>query len=476
MRMLYIVRQVAKQWQEVIDGTPSFWTIILSTLPLHVNNTTIMRSENLPLLVVYEYVTAPNENHHPSPEQFLETVAHTRFRWSALSLDISDETCMPGYLEAPAPLLQTLVVSGPWDDVVDTEPLELLGGQTSNLKYVSISDASFQCRMGLFTGLKALLLSRVRSNLTTSHIVDILRASPCLEELRVEGDIKTVIPQVSSSFIILSHLRSIEIECNGNDATDCILQRIRAPSCISFTVSVGIGNEDYYQHFMNETLNPFQGVLRTIHIENGASEVSVETFGFYWRSLVAANRSRGFSIWMDGFNPLGVRWVGQILQEEPGLRIDMAYNTVVSEAILRDMAPLRCVTRLLVSIDQVEEVRMVLRFLCQPLNPSASLPSLPCLREFVILSTCWSTHNLLDIVQSRLSLFSKSFLHPPPLAINVFPQAFLWKRTPRPFIDLITLIKIRETEGVECVKLLGEPNVAGTLAVTWNEEASKPNG
>ncbi|KAG8913590.1 hypothetical protein FRC00_002064, partial [Tulasnella sp. 408] len=35
METLYIVCAVSKQWQDIVDGTPSFWTTILSTLPAH---------------------------------------------------------------------------------------------------------------------------------------------------------------------------------------------------------------------------------------------------------------------------------------------------------------------------------------------------------------------------------------------------------------------------------------------------------
>ncbi|KAG8910811.1 hypothetical protein FRC01_006114, partial [Tulasnella sp. 417] len=134
MQMLYNIRQVAKQWQQVIDGTPSFWTIIVSTMPLHVNNAAIMRSGSLPLIIVYKYADQPNEEGLPSPEEFLQTILHTRSRWSAVTLDFRDDKDMSGYLADPAPLLQTIAIRSSLKGEVDTEPLDLLGGHPNNIR------------------------------------------------------------------------------------------------------------------------------------------------------------------------------------------------------------------------------------------------------------------------------------------------------------------------------------------------------
>ncbi|KAG8907377.1 hypothetical protein FRC00_011893, partial [Tulasnella sp. 408] len=124
MRKLYTLRQVSKRWQYLIDGTPAFWPVILSKLPHHVNNATIVRSASRPLAIVDEIPEEPNLHNHPSPEEFLDTIAHTRSRWSALALDVRDGEGMSGYLATPAPLLQIVVVDNMWEIYdTSTEPL-----------------------------------------------------------------------------------------------------------------------------------------------------------------------------------------------------------------------------------------------------------------------------------------------------------------------------------------------------------------
>ncbi|KIO25119.1 hypothetical protein M407DRAFT_244193 [Tulasnella calospora MUT 4182] len=78
------------------------------------------------------------------------------------------------------------------------------------------------------------------------------------------------------------------------------------------------------------------------------------------------------------------------------------------------------------------------------------------------------------MVQLRFAAFAKASLDPPALSINIWRGAFTLLGDPRPILDLPTLIKIREAEGIECVEFVGRHDADGTLAITWNEEASEP--
>lgn len=476
MRMLYSIRLVSKQWQEIVDGTPNFWTVILSTFPSHVNAATIHRSAELPLAIVYEAPMEPNDDDHPSSEAFLQTIKETRLRWSVVVLDLYEEKSISGYIADPAPLLQTLVVRTTRDADLEVEQLEFLGGQTTNLRHVAISDASIQWRIEGFTQLKSLRLTRMRHNLTASRIVDFLRASPCLEELCIEGVLEPS-RQISSPIITLPLLRSIELECQDSNATDDILRNIRAPSWIMFSVILGRpgeGDNFDYPRFLNETLSPFHETLLKLHKESGASMMSIHFYGFQWHLFTGRDQKRGFSIYMERFHPLGIRWVGRILQEEPGLRIELNDITDFGDAVLGEIAPLRCVTRVRVAVTEADGIYRIFRFLCQPLSPGASPPALPCLLKLVIASAGWNAQDLLDMVELRLSAFSKAGLNPPPLSINIWRGALTMHGRPRPILDLETLTKIRESEGIDRVESVGRQDADGTLAITWNEEASEP--
>lgn len=179
VQRLYTIRSVAKRWQEIIDGTPPFWTFVVSTLPYHVNESTIRRSGTGPLAIVYahERVFDTYSDAWPSLEDFLDPLDHTFPRWSAYSGLVASE-----YLDKPAPHLQKIILT---QSTWSTPPLELLGGRAPNLRHVHLSNVSIRWKAGLFAGLNVLKLDNVgNEGLTTMHLLDILHASPCLEHLK----------------------------------------------------------------------------------------------------------------------------------------------------------------------------------------------------------------------------------------------------------------------------------------------------
>lgn len=469
---LYTIRRVAKRWQEIIDGTPSFWTIILSTLPPHVNNTIILRSAKIPLTVVYD------EYNLLSSGEFLPAITHTRHRWSAVVLHVSNDASTRGFLASPAPLLHTIILRSSSNNSLDNEPPELLGGQTSNLRHVDIAGASIRWKMGLFTQLKALSLSNVVHNgFTTSHIIDFLRASPCLEELWIDGDGITPDGSPSSQIITLPYLKSIVLPCDSGVVAGSILRQIQAPCCSEFIVNVENGDGFDPISFINEALKPFERILREFHVLNGASFLSIDSYGFAWQCVAMPGRGRECSFELsigDFFDPLAIRWVERILQNEPGLQIDFGPGASLNQAVFGVLASMRCVTTVTIGGQGREAVRQIFHFLNTPLSPRCLLPSLPCLRDLSISSTGWSAQDLLDMVQIRFSAFSWSTMDRPNLTIKIRRRPFTWSGNPRPMLDFVTLSKIRGAECVESLQFDGPQEADGTLAITWNEEASEP--
>lgn len=472
MRSLYTIRQVSKQWKGVVDGTPSFWAVVLSTLPPHVNDATIIRSATLPLTIVYEYIGKRNIRGHPTPDTFLRTIAHTRSRWSALVLDIPNDGSIPGYLAAPAPLLQTLVVRSSWPEDLDSEPPELLGGQTGNLRSVSISAALIRWKMGLFSRLKALNLTEVRFNLTANHVVDFLQASPYLEELSIKGDLQVVTNQNNPPIITLSHLKSIDLGCGDIKATEYILQHIRAPSCIRFMVCIGEEDEPELSRCMHETLKPFHDILRKTHMENRTSDMVVKVFQFDWRSI---GEECSFIIQIGTCWPMGIHWVEQILQKALGVRVVLRYGSMISDVVMRDIALMRCVTGVSVSTAWTGGLRQFLQLLCRPLGQITYVPSFSNLRELELPSRGWNAQELLDMVQLRRSMFSKTTIDQPRLTINIRREIVMRNFDLITIPDLAILTKIQGADGVEGVRFLAPECKDGNLAVVWNEEASAPS-
>ncbi|KAG8918283.1 hypothetical protein FRC01_001949, partial [Tulasnella sp. 417] len=474
MRALYTIREVSRHWQDVVDGTPSFWTVVLSTLPPHVNNATMVRSAALPLTVVYEYPGEWNMRRHPASWMFYRTIAHTRARWSALVLDISDDGDIPEYLADPAPLLQTVIVRSSLREELDIEPLEILGGQTENLQYVAISAALIRWKIGLFTHLKALHLTSVRYNLAASHIVDFAHASLSLEELSIGGALELAASQISPPIITLLHLKSIELECSDIRATEYILRHIRAPSCLKFAVYIGEEDLPDVSRFVHETLKPFQDILRRIHIENGASEMAVRTFEFDWRSHTEAGGECGFTIQLETYYPMGIHWVEEVLQQEGGVQVLFFYGAAVNSTVMRDIGLMRCATSVIVGAQWAGRLDEFFQLLCQPLDSDTYVPSLPNLREFLIPSTGWGVQDLLEMVQLRRTIFSEGRVEQPPLRINTGVDMWDGNLSLPTIPDLAILTKIKGVEGVEDVRFLGPEREDGMLGVVWNEEASGP--
>lgn len=474
MKMLYIMRSVAKRWQDIIEGTPSFWTTILSTLPSHVNEASIRHSADLSLSVIYQYPGSANAAKYPSAPEFLDTIVHTRQRWSAIAL--YGTTNMSGYIGDPAPLLQTIIVREPFPSDHTVQSLELLGGDTTHLRHIDLSDVTIHWKMGCLAQLRCLILRRVvNDGLTGSHLLDILRASPGLQVLKLE-EIRTDIPP-NSPVITLHQLKCINLDSCPIGLVQFILQHIRAPSCTK--LGLCIDNERVFDasRFINETMNPFSGILLAIHKRSRESEIRLDSDGFYWYTLSSSNANQGLSILIkDQFGPLFIRWVDRILQNEPGLRINFGDGATSSEAMLGSVAHMRCATKVLIGGGRPrEDVSQMLKFLGQPLKTSSSLPSLPCLRELIIKSVSWSIQDLLDMVQSRFCGLSKETVERTLLTILLERGTFSWARVAWPIIELTTLARIREMDGVGCIRLVGGArDSGGMLAVKWDEEASRP--
>ncbi|KIO15654.1 hypothetical protein M407DRAFT_34385 [Tulasnella calospora MUT 4182] len=471
VRGLYTMRLIAKQWQEIIDGTPTFWTYVLSTLPPHVNKATISRSGTCPLTIISAAMTSDNVDNHPSTDNFLGSLAHTYPRWSAYIGPV-----VSGYLDKPAAHLQTIILG----EGHGTEAFELLGGSTTGLRHVDIRKAPIQWKAGLFTQLKVLKLEKVFSDgLTTTHLLEILRASPCLEHLELSLMHAAAIDHPPSSPVItFPHLRHIYFYLCRGDFIGAILRHIQAPACLQFNLTISLRyGEPKLPRFLNEDLWTFKELLRAIHNRYGSSEIILDSGHFEWNSPAPGARDHpAFSVFIFCRLPVPcIQWVENILQSDRGLSICFNCHTNMPREVYEILAPMQCVTR--VEIDNTlirQEVLIALGFAGEPQSANPSLPSLPCLRELVLGGRNWTAQNLLDMVRSRFNSRLWEGTGRTPLTISLPRRAFGPRIYPQAFVDLTTLAEIRGTDGIECVQFVGPEDLDGRLAITWNEETSAP--
>ncbi|KAG8910913.1 hypothetical protein FRC01_006051, partial [Tulasnella sp. 417] len=363
MRKLYGMRLVAKRWQEIIDGTPTFWTFVHSDLPPDVNEATALRSQNGLLAIVYaltEYRTP-----HISAKDFFNSWAHIFPRWSAYRGPLLSE-----YLDKPAPQIEKIILTrGESGD----EPLELLGGSATSLRLVNLSHVSIRWKAGLFTNLNVLKLVDVNHNpqeLTTTLFLDILLASPCLEHLELARMGATADTASSYPIITLPHLRIIRFYYCSYTLMGGILRQIRASSCTEFWLNIDV-DEPVIGQLINEDLRPFHALFRAIHKHNGSSEIILDGDGFQWKSSAEEGPKDhpSFSVFTFCDLPITcIRWVERTLQSDPGLSIRFSFNADVSQDVLESMASMRCVTRVTIGdISGKDEFLSVLRFIGSPL-------------------------------------------------------------------------------------------------------------
>ncbi|KIO26483.1 hypothetical protein M407DRAFT_24204 [Tulasnella calospora MUT 4182] len=473
MRTLYTIRLIAKRWQEIVDGTPTFWKFVMSSLPPHVNEATLSRSGDGPLFVIYAPPIFINGDHHPTPQDFVESLAHTFPRWSAYSGPL-----VPGYFHMPAPHLQATVL---WQGGPYIGMLELLGGNATNLRHVDLSQIPIRWKAGLFTQLKVLKLRGMfygKSKLTTTHLLDTLRASQGLEHLELAYTSATIDHPRSSPVITYPHLRYINFNNCHYRFAGAILRRIRAPSCTEFYLRIfGDSHEQTLSIFLNEDLGPFKDLLHAIHSRNGSSEMTLDGGCFGWISPAEnVEHLPAFSVFMTCLRSIPyISWVECTLQGDPGLSIRFRLNPNVGREVLESIESMRCVTRMEIEdFFDVDECLVVLKFIGEPLSTDPALPSLPCLHELLLTGAGWTAQNVLDMVRSRFNSLLWPGTTRTPLTISISRGAFSVEGLPRPILDLNTLARIRETDGVECVWFVGSQERDGTLAITWDEKTSAP--
>ncbi|KIO26490.1 hypothetical protein M407DRAFT_24211 [Tulasnella calospora MUT 4182] len=472
VRTLYAIRLIAKRWQEIVDGTPTFWKFVISILPPHVNEATLSRSGNSPLTVIYSTERSDIGHDHPSAQDFVDSLAHTFHRWSAYNGPV-----VSGYFDKQAPHLRAIVL---WQGETYIPVLELLGGNATNLRHVALSDMSVRWRTGLFARLKVLELrcvSDTNHKLTATHLLDALRASPGLEHLDLDCGSVTIDHPPSLPIITLPRLRYIHFVNCTNGFAGAILRQIRAPSCTY--LSLDFEEEQSLPIFLNEDFGPLEELLRTIHSRNGSSGITFDSGSYFsWDSPAEGVRPvPTFSVYMlSGAKIPCISWVERILQDGPGFSICFDDDSAVDLEVLESMESMRCITRVEIrDVWVVEKYLLVLKFIGEPLSTDPVSPSLPCLRELLLTGTEWTTQSVLDMVRSRFSSPLWESTERTPLTISIPRGAFEYEGSEiRPIRDVITLSRIRETDGVECVRFVGSEELDGTLAIIWDEKTSAP--
>ncbi|KAG8917611.1 hypothetical protein FRC00_013401, partial [Tulasnella sp. 408] len=379
------------------------------------------------------------------------------------------------YFHMPAPHLQTIVLRA---GEMGIGAFDLLGGSAKHLRHVDLDGTPIRWKTGLFAQLKVLRLvsmSRNGSESTTTHLLDAVQASPCLEHLEFAFMNPAADHPPSLPVVMHPGLRFIAFYGCGGRLAGAILRHIRAPSCTTFCLNgITVSDEQNLPIFLNEDLQNFKELLRRIHLHNGLSEITLDGEGFQWKKPPRDVPAFYVYIYGDHLIPF-ISWVEHILQGDPGLSIRFEFGASIPQELLESIKPMRCTTRLeLEDLRSVDESLRALKFIGEPLRTDPSSPSLPCLQELLLTGTNWTAQNVLDMVRSRFNSSLWEGTIRTPLTISVPRGALATYRRLQQIFDLTTLAKIREIDGVECFQFVGSGELDGSLAITWDEETSAP--
>ncbi|KAG8946833.1 hypothetical protein FRC04_011380 [Tulasnella sp. 424] len=231
---LFGIREVCKQWMEIVDATPSLWTSIWLEFKLDLVSMILVKSKTQPLSIWYNdraysgYEQLPKD--HISA--FLGLVAPSSRRWEFLDYRASYDELHERLLGLPFDLLRQLSI--------------LLSG---NIKYSSnisaprlVSLNVHRCSLNWHSvaGLRSLEINQNTGGPDLSELITVLRASPNLEELKVERNWPMTaaigpeslqsLPPISLPKLQMMHCYNLPIV-----PLSILLDQIEAPNLLHFS-------------------------------------------------------------------------------------------------------------------------------------------------------------------------------------------------------------------------------------------------
>lgn len=234
----------SKYWHRIIYYTSSFWTKI------HKNHTNsqiafaLIQSRNAPLDVYLDlcrFNVVPGDD--PTVKRcFVEVCRHLP-RWRVARLHTPARTPWDS-LQAPAPLLESVSITGPGEWLQRTR-LDLFRGQAPRITSLHLKDLSISWSTGMFSSLISLRLEGLHAfGPTVQQITTILRSSPqitvlCLCLIQFHS-----IPPPPSPLVHLPDLQTLEFIIIKPAVIGHFLNIIRSPPCRRLRVECRFDHEN----------------------------------------------------------------------------------------------------------------------------------------------------------------------------------------------------------------------------------------
>lgn len=212
---------VCFRWAEVIESTPSFWSVAHSATGKPSLEKILVKSRNTPLDVAYD----PFDLRGPS---FYEQVTQHSHRWRSLELFNLPEN-QRSMMALSLPRLEELYMLG-GELPTEVDPSE------GKLRHVRLESIDFRWPVRMFQNLETLDLSCLwPQGLSTAQLFDMLRLSPGLVELtlfRTDGADENHNPLPTDTALVpLDHLLRLRIAEQMGTLIPDLLTYIRVPRC-----------------------------------------------------------------------------------------------------------------------------------------------------------------------------------------------------------------------------------------------------
>ncbi|KAG8949104.1 hypothetical protein FRC04_009050 [Tulasnella sp. 424] len=503
MAGLYTLRSVSTLWRDVVDGTPSLWTVISSTFPPEVNRTSLARSGTYPLII---YSPGPRWRETPPPlREFLQTVKPHLHRWGSVALRLSSDSesveDLPRFTSLRLDTLKIdIVVEPEWEaaEILQaTKHIEISDETLRNIQFVDLSLVPMDWSRAFrnFRDLRSLSLDGVSAGgaITHQQILDVLAASPNLETLLFK-DLETQDPpsdpSLSTGRIFLPKLQSITLMTNGLLLTESVLRAIQVPPNIGRLDirPTSFPTPEAAASFWLSTMVPWAPVAQQIYQESYQSAIRLISDGA--SHLETYFDEYGLFIEFEGLSMISaLLWIrdviGAVAMIEEGGSLQMYSDYVVLErddvlAILQMMQGITEISVELPTGSRKPSLEALLNVLAQPtadtIHTTDPIPSFPGLESLVLFDWRWGLDSILDMLQRRFSMRSTTRYHVPDIDLDMstYVPWPMGREGSRAIVPFSTLKALRELDGVGEVRTTFRSKQSGTPAVIWDEESSFP--
>ncbi|KAG8914702.1 hypothetical protein FRC00_011321 [Tulasnella sp. 408] len=399
---------------------------------------------------------------------------------------------VPGYLGEPAPKLQNFTLLLPGFPPDGARQINLLGGETQNIRTLRLQQAQIQWLPNAFTGLKRLILSDIRTqtgNLTSQYIVDILACSASLEILDLNRvDVLPTPIEGRSPTLLLPLLTDLRLRGVQPLAADYILRCIILEPGIVTQLHIELWDHELLfdpTRFLSETLPSYAALYKHLNARCGGS--TLEAAGaetLYWTAQNGHCHRFLFHVWCVGFlaglqwmeDALGDEWPGVCLRLEMTLSIQTAFSasktsrivTGIEVPFLSDAATDTDRTRLDMALDAISGPESG-----DDLQTSeATAPPFPVLRTISFVNLMGGLDRIEQALRQRFAKRRRMALRLPDLQVKLSYSQCLWRCRSGTILSLDAIERIRRIDGVRDFRIENKMGEKGIPAVVWCEASS----